>query len=78
MHFSAVHSGFKEVGPLRPIAAFPSGSPTYYVPEHLDLQAEVGKQSKKTLLNIFERYIERNMTLSDAIWSVSATVLHLT
>ena len=31
---------------------------------------EVAKQSKKTLLDLFERYIEDYMTLFDAIWSV--------
>ena len=35
---------------------------------------EVGKQSHKTLLDVFERYIEGYMTLFDAIWSVSTTV----
>ena len=42
-------------------------------PEHLRAdraRAEVGKQSKNTLLDIFERYIEGYMTLFDAIWSV--------
>ena len=32
--------------------------------------SEVGKQSRKTLLYIFERYIEGYMTLFDAMWSV--------
>ena len=32
--------------------------------------AETGKQSKKTLLDLFERYIERYMTLFEGIWSV--------
>ena len=32
-----------------------------------DLQAEVGKQSKKTFLNIFGRYIEEYMTLFDTM-----------
>ena len=31
---------------------------------------EAGKQSKNTLLDIFERYIEMYMILFDAIWSV--------
>ena len=37
---------------------------------------ETGKQSKKTLLDIFERYIEEYMTFFDAIiiWSVETTV----
>ena len=36
----------------------------------LHLNAGTGKQSKKTLLDIFECYIERYMPLFDAIWSV--------
>ena len=31
------------------------------------LKAEAGKQSKKTLLDVFERYLERHMTLFDTI-----------
>ena len=32
-----------------------------------NLLPEVGKQSKKTLLDVFERYIEEYMTLFDTI-----------
>ena len=42
-----------------------------YVPgKETGQPAEVGRQSKNTLLAIFERYIEEYMTLFDAIWSV--------
>ena len=34
---------------------------------HLRAGSEAGKQSKKTLLDIFERYLERHMTLFDTI-----------
>ena len=33
----------------------------------LSLQAEVGKQSHKTLLDVFERYIQGYMTLFDTV-----------
>ena len=55
---------------------YATGSVFNTVSNHLSpaFHSEVAKQSHKTLLDIFERYIKGYITLFDAMWSVQTTV----
>ena len=49
----------------------PRGSRKHHGAQRNGLWPETAKQSRKTVLDILERYVQGNMALSDAIWRVS-------